>query len=114
MCLDLDKYDFLYRIKRNQRIIYVSVPDGSNIPPNCRTGKLPDPFKTAKSSKMEGEQLEKTHMHLYRIETESFVDMNTCQKSSIICEKQVVQVVGRDCRRFMYVLTDSMLKFILL
>lgn len=60
---------------------------------------------------MEGQQLEKTHMRLYRIETESLVDMNKCQKSSIICEEKVVQVVGRDCRWFMYVLADSKLKF---
>ncbi|KAE8396860.1 hypothetical protein BDV37DRAFT_90820 [Aspergillus pseudonomiae] len=37
LSLDLEENDFLYRIRRNSRIVYVSVLDGNILPPDCRT-----------------------------------------------------------------------------
>ncbi|OOO05636.1 RIO-like kinase [Aspergillus oryzae] len=37
LSLDLEENDFLYRIRRNSRIVYVSVLDGGILPPDYRT-----------------------------------------------------------------------------
>ncbi|KAA8642594.1 uncharacterized protein ATNIH1004_011539 [Aspergillus tanneri] len=37
LSLDLEENDFLYRIRRNSRIVYVSILDEDILPPDCRT-----------------------------------------------------------------------------
>ncbi|KAE8412289.1 hypothetical protein BDV36DRAFT_305011 [Aspergillus pseudocaelatus] len=37
LSLDLEENDFLYRIRRNSRIVYVSILDGGILPPDYRT-----------------------------------------------------------------------------
>jgi hypothetical protein len=37
LSLDLEENDFLYRIRKNSRIVYVSVLDGGVLPPDYRT-----------------------------------------------------------------------------
>jgi predicted Ser/Thr protein kinase len=37
LSLDLEESDYLYRIRRNSRVVYVSILDGDIIPRDCRT-----------------------------------------------------------------------------
>ncbi|PLB43301.1 hypothetical protein P170DRAFT_441735 [Aspergillus steynii IBT 23096] len=41
LSLDLEENDYLYRIKRDNRIVYVSILDGDLIPPDSRTDSFP-------------------------------------------------------------------------
>lgn len=61
LSLDLLEDNYLYRIKKNTWIVYVSVLDGDIFPLDCRTSRqLSDFFKAAESSKVK-RRMEKLH-----------------------------------------------------